>query len=162
MGRTFLLALGLGTGYVLGTRAGREQYDKIAGAANRVWESPKVAKARTDVEAYAKQQGPIIAERAEAVAKATPGAIADGARKTADTAKDIAERTTIIAKDVAGRTSVVAKDVAGRTTILAKDVAEKVVDTANDVKAKVVPSSKKTSTETPTPGDSDPVATTTF
>jgi len=148
--RKLLFVVGLGAGYVLGARAGREQYDKIAAAANNLWESPKVAKARKDVEAYARQQAPIIAEKAEAAAKAAPGVIADSARKTADAAKevadrttgiakDVADRTTVIAKDVAGRTSVVAKDVAGRTTIIAKDVVEKVSDTADDIKTRIDP-----------------------
>jgi hypothetical protein len=132
MARKFLFLVGLGAGYVLGTRAGREQYDKLVAQANKVWESPRVARARRDVEAYARQQAPIIAERAEAAAKAAPGVIADGARKTADAAKDVADRTTVIAKDVAGRTSVVAKDVAGRTTVIARDVADKTTTTVKD------------------------------
>lgn len=159
--RKLLFVVGLGAGYVLGARAGREQYDKIAAAANNVWQSPKVAKARKDVEAYARQQAPIIAEKAEAAVKAAPAVIADSAHKTADVAKDAADRaagiakdvadrtsviakdvagrTTVVAKDVAGRTTVVAKDVAGRTTIIAKDVAGKVSDTADDLKTRIDP-----------------------
>lgn len=140
--------LGLGAGYVLGARAGREQYDRLVAQADKIWQSPRVAKARTDVEAYARQQAPIIAERAKAAADAAPGVIADGARKTADAAKDVADRTTIVAKDVAGRTSVVAKDVAskttttargvaGRATEVAQDLAEKAADTAGTVTARV-------------------------
>jgi hypothetical protein len=142
--RKLLFVVGLGAGYVLGARAGREQYDKIAAAANNVWQSPKVAKARKDVEAYARQQAPIIAEKAEAAVKAAPAVIADSAHKTADAAKeaadraagiakDVADRTSVIAKDVAGRTTVVAKDVAGRTTVVAKDVAGRTTVVAKDV-----------------------------
>lgn len=116
MGRKLMFVAGLGIGYVLGARAGRDRYDKIVSAANHLWESPRVAKARADVETYARQQAPIIAERAESAAKAAPGVVADGARKTASVAKDVADRTTIIAKDVAGRTTVIAKDAASRIT----------------------------------------------
>jgi len=143
MARKFLFLVGLGAGYVLGARAGREQYDKLVAQADRLWQSPRVARARKDVEAYARQQAPIIAERAKAAAEAAPGAIADGARKTADAARDVAGRTTVIARDVAGRTSVVAKDVAGRTTVIAghaadavHDLAEKATDAAQDLAEK--------------------------
>ena len=81
MARKFLFLVGLGAGYVLGARAGREQYDKLVAQADKLWQSPRVARARKDVEAYARQQAPIIAERAKAAAEAAPGAIADGARK---------------------------------------------------------------------------------
>lgn len=39
-----LLIVGLGVGYVLGARAGRERYDQIAGAVSKVWKSPRVQK----------------------------------------------------------------------------------------------------------------------
>lgn len=37
-----LLVVGLGVGYVLGARAGRERYDQLAAAAGKVWDSPRV------------------------------------------------------------------------------------------------------------------------
>lgn len=132
------LALGLGIGYVLGTRAGREKYDALVTRVNGVWESPRVAKARHDVEAYAKQQAPIIRERAEAVAKAAPGVIADTAKdvahKTSEVAKDVADKTTEVAKDVASKTSATAKDVAAKTSATAKDVAAKTTATAKSAR----------------------------
>ena len=39
-----LLIVGLGVGYVLGARAGRERYDQIAGVASKFWNNPKVQK----------------------------------------------------------------------------------------------------------------------
>lgn len=44
MGTRFGLVLGLGAGYVLGTRAGREQYERIRAAAARARRFPLVAK----------------------------------------------------------------------------------------------------------------------
>lgn len=41
MGKISLL-VGAGIGYVLGTRAGREQYDKMAAEARKVWRDPRV------------------------------------------------------------------------------------------------------------------------
>ncbi|MDC4232429.1 YtxH domain-containing protein [Actinomyces sp. B33] len=43
MGTKFGIALGLAAGYVLGTRAGREQYDRIRSAASRVRRAPLVS-----------------------------------------------------------------------------------------------------------------------
>ena len=148
MGRKLMFVAGLGIGYVLGARAGRERYDKIVSAANNLWTSPRVAKARKDVEAYARQQAPIIAEKAQAAAKAAPGVIADGAQKAAATAKDVADKTstaakdlaeksTAAAKDLADRSSVTAKDVADRTTIIAKDVAGRTTVIARDAASRV-------------------------
>jgi hypothetical protein len=137
MPRRLLFLVGLGAGYVLGTRAGREQYDKLVAQVDTLWKSPRVVKARTDVEAYARQQAPIIAERAKAAAEAAPGVIADGARKGADVAKDVADRTTVIAKDVAGRTTIIAKDATDRVTGVAQDLAEKAADAAGIVTARV-------------------------
>jgi hypothetical protein len=37
-----LFVVGLGVGYVLGTRAGRERYEQISRAADRVWNQPAV------------------------------------------------------------------------------------------------------------------------
>ncbi len=128
MGRKLMFVAGLGIGYVLGARAGRERYDKSVSGANNLWTSPRGAKARADVEAYARQQAPIIADRAQAAAKAAPGAIADGARKTAATAKDVTDKATATAKDIADRTTIIAKDVAGRTTVIAKDAASRITD----------------------------------
>lgn len=41
MGKISMLAAGA-AGYVLGTRAGRERYDKMAAQARKVWRDPKV------------------------------------------------------------------------------------------------------------------------
>ncbi len=115
--RIFALGLGVAIGYVLGTRAGRERYEQMKSVVTALWEDPRVAKARADVEAYAKQQAPIIRDRAEAAAK------------------DVAAKTTATAKTVAERTAAAATDVAAKTSATAKTVASKVADTATDVVA---------------------------
>ncbi len=123
-----LLALGLGiaVGYVLGTRDGRERYDAMKSKVTEFWEDPRVAKARVDVENFAKAQAPVIMERAEAAAKAVPGVVAEGAKITAEAAREAADRTAEVAKDVAGRVSATAKDVAEKISETAKDVVDKV------------------------------------
>ncbi len=60
------LMVGLGIGYVLGTRAGRERYEQLAGAARQVRDNPRVQ----DAAGKAKHQ-------AGAVAGKAAGAVAD-------------------------------------------------------------------------------------
>ncbi|WP_022902010.1 hypothetical protein [Humibacter albus] len=48
-----LFVVGLGVGYVLGTRAGRKRYEQIKAAASRVWDSPMVQRQVHTVQDYA-------------------------------------------------------------------------------------------------------------
>jgi hypothetical protein len=65
-----LFIAGLGIGYVLGTRAGREQYEKLKAQAARLWNDPHVQKRVDAVEEYVKDKAPDVAEL-----------VADGAKK---------------------------------------------------------------------------------
>ncbi|MEI5582825.1 MULTISPECIES: YtxH domain-containing protein [unclassified Agromyces] len=49
----FLFVVGLGVGYVLGTRAGRERYEQIRKAAEDVWNQPKVQEGVETVKGFA-------------------------------------------------------------------------------------------------------------
>jgi hypothetical protein len=65
-----LFIAGLGIGYVLGTRAGREQYEKLKTQVARLWNDPRVQKQVDAVEEYVKDKAPDVAEF-----------VADGAKK---------------------------------------------------------------------------------
>ena len=65
-----LLVVGLGIGYVLGTRAGREQYDKIKAAAEKLWNDPRLQKQVDNAQDFVKDKAPEVAEF-----------LADGAKK---------------------------------------------------------------------------------
>ena len=68
--------VGLGAGYVLGTRAGRERYDQIASKAQGVWRDPRVQE-------KADQAQHLVKEKAsEAGTAATDLAAAAGAKVT--------------------------------------------------------------------------------
>lgn len=125
--RILVLAAGVAIGYVLGTRDGRPRYEAMKARVMGVWEDPRVAKARRDVEAYAREQAPVIRDRAETVAR-------DAAAKTAATAKDVAAKTTATAKDVAAKTAATAKDVAANVSEFASDAREQAVKVAGDVR----------------------------
>ncbi|QEO09094.1 hypothetical protein [Protaetiibacter larvae] len=65
-----LFLTGLGVGYVLGTRAGRQRYEQIKSAASRFWKSPQVQRRVDDVQEFVKDKAPEVAEF-----------VADGAKK---------------------------------------------------------------------------------
>ncbi len=96
-----LLAVGVGIGYVLGARAGRERYDLIVAKAEGLWEDPRVVKARREAANFAREQGPVIVDRAQAVAKAAPGVVAERAKATVAAARSVADRGTAAASTTA-------------------------------------------------------------
>jgi hypothetical protein len=48
-----MFVAGLGIGYVLGTRAGRERFDQMVAQARKAWESPTVQEAAGVIQAQA-------------------------------------------------------------------------------------------------------------
>ena len=65
-----LLVVGIGIGYVLGTRAGREKYDQMRATAQKLWNDPRVQKQVNNAEEFVKDKAPEVAEF-----------LADGAKK---------------------------------------------------------------------------------
>lgn len=65
-----LFVVGLGVGYVLGTRAGREKYDQMKAAVSKLWNDPRVQKRVDDAQEFVKDKAPEVAEF-----------LADGAKK---------------------------------------------------------------------------------
>ena len=65
-----LFVVGLGVGYVLGTRAGRERYEQIKSQAQSVWRSPKVQEKATQAQDYAREKAPVVKEKAAEAAAA--------------------------------------------------------------------------------------------
>lgn len=65
-----LLVVGLGIGYVLGARAGRQRYEQIRAAAEKLWNDPRVQRQVNQAEDFVKDKAPEVVEF-----------IADGAKK---------------------------------------------------------------------------------
>lgn len=67
--------LGLGAGYVLGTRAGRAQYERIKAAASRVTEQPFVREtvdaATARATSFMRQQGEVVTDKVADAVKET-------------------------------------------------------------------------------------------
>ena len=57
-----LLVVGIGIGYVLGTRAGREKYDQLKATAQKLWNDPRVQKQVNNAEEFVKDKAPEVAE----------------------------------------------------------------------------------------------------
>lgn len=68
---TFLV--GAGVGYLLGTRAGRQQFEKIKGWATETWQDPRVQgyvkEAESAAADFAKTQGGALKDKAVSTAK---------------------------------------------------------------------------------------------
>lgn len=57
-----LFVAGLGLGYILGTRAGREKYEQLKAQALKVWNDPRVQKQVDAVEDFVKDKAPEVAD----------------------------------------------------------------------------------------------------
>jgi uncharacterized membrane-anchored protein YhcB (DUF1043 family) len=57
-----LLVVGVGIGYVLGTRAGREKYDQMKAAVEKLWNDPRVQKQVDNAQEFVKDKAPDVAE----------------------------------------------------------------------------------------------------
>jgi hypothetical protein len=57
-----LFVAGLGLGYVLGTRAGREKYEQLKSTAMKLWNDPRVQRQVDAAETFVKDKAPDVAE----------------------------------------------------------------------------------------------------
>lgn len=64
-----LFVAGLGLGYILGTRAGREKYDQLKTAALKVWNDPRVQKQVDAAQDFVKDKAPEVADFVSDTAK---------------------------------------------------------------------------------------------
>jgi hypothetical protein len=98
-GKILFLA-GLGVGYVLGTRAGRERYEQIKSAASNLWNAPAVQKQVDNVQDFVKDKAPdvveFVADGAKKVAAQVSGRSSTPAKRTTSTAakKPAAKKST--------------------------------------------------------------------
>ena len=78
-GKLLLIGLGVGVGYILGAKAGRERYDKIAKAASTVWNAPIVKAGRDSAAAFIDRR---LDDAANMMKKGASGAIDRATRRT--------------------------------------------------------------------------------
>lgn len=68
--RKLTLFIGVGIGYVLGAKAGRERYEQLADQASKAWADPRVQSKIEEV----KEQAPFVAAKVSESAKSAAGA----------------------------------------------------------------------------------------
>lgn len=86
--------LGVGVGYVLGARAGRERYDQIEMQARRVWKDPRVQQKKAEAQQAARDTGEQLKEKASGSGTGT------GAAANIDSAAGSGGRTTVTSDDL--------------------------------------------------------------
>ena len=75
--RKLLLLVAFAAGYVLGAKAGRQRYEQILSATNRVKDDPHVRSAASTVAETAKEQAPVAAQKVAAAVTTAASAVAD-------------------------------------------------------------------------------------
>jgi len=119
-GRLLFLA-GLATGYLLGSRAGRRAYDRLATKAREVWGDPNLQKVVSQAEQAARD--------AAALAQAKMSDLIEQAATTAKTERD---RASSVLEDTASSARSIATDAAGAVSDAVTDAATTAKGTVKD------------------------------
>lgn len=114
MGKLFPFTLGVGLGYVLGARAGKERYEQIKNTSQRIWENDHVQNSVDKVATTAKDVAATQASKAKDAALNAFDKAQDKASDLADDAQDAAEDLADKADDVADEAKEKAQDKSGR------------------------------------------------
>ena len=110
-GRLLFLA-GLATGYVLGSRAGRRAYDRLATKARELWGDPNLQKVVAQTEQAAREAASLAqAKVTELIDQATTAATAQREKATA-VVNDAADAATDVVEDATKKATAAAKDAA--------------------------------------------------
>lgn len=103
-GKILFLA-GLGVGYVLGTRAGRQRYEQIKAAASNLWQQPMVQRSVDDVQEFVKDKAPEVAEFVADGAKKVVAQVAGRSGGSKSTSKTPAKSASAAKSTTAGKSS---------------------------------------------------------
>jgi len=77
-----------GLGYVLGTRAGRERYEQLRGAWDKMRQDPRVQQKAHQVADTARQRAPLVADKVTSAAGAAAGAARNKVNGSSDAGSD--------------------------------------------------------------------------
>jgi hypothetical protein len=80
-----MFLVGLGLGYVLGTRAGRERYEQLRASAERLWTNPSVQTQVQRAEDYVRGAAPEVVERVETTTRKLADQVRERRSKKTDT-----------------------------------------------------------------------------
>lgn len=79
MKKRLILLTGVGIGFVLGSRAGRQSYEKLKAQVEEWWQDPRVQDSVTKATDTVKEQAPIVAERVKEKAPEVAGRVQSAA-----------------------------------------------------------------------------------
>jgi hypothetical protein len=82
--KKLLVLVAGGVGYVLGTKAGRERYEQIKGAANRVKNDPRVQEKAHHAADVAREKAPIVKDKVAGAASTAASAAGDKVTSSGD------------------------------------------------------------------------------
>ena len=147
-----LFVVGLGVGYVLGTRAGRERYEQIRRAAEGVWNTPAVQQGVDTVKGFAADK---VGDLSDTVLDGVKSFIGNATRGTGATKSDVdsARKT---AKQNVSKTATAAKSAVDSAASALDDV----IDDAAEVASSAAKSAKpaRTAAKRSTTGKAEPAA----
>ena len=133
-----LFVVGLGVGYVLGTRAGRERYEQIRQAAQKLWNTPTVQQGVGTAKDFATTR---VGDLSDTLLENLKGVIGTATRQSGVTKQDV-NRAARSAKENISK----AADAAKSAVDTATSKFGQAVDEASDVPSKSAPSSTRTTT----------------
>mgnify|MGYP000197525323 CR=1 FL=1 len=130
-----LFVVGLATGYVLGTRAGRERYEQIKSAAERVWNQPSVQQGVDTAKEFALSRVGDVSDK-----------VLDGTKKLVRQATKAASSVQEAAAEGASEAKTVAKKPAAKQTAAKKPAAKKPAAKSSTTKSGAKTTSKSSDT----------------
>ena len=100
-----LFIAGIGVGYVLGTRAGRELYEQLKRFAHRAWNDPRVQHRVDQAEDFVKEKAPEVAEFVSDGAKRLVGSMSGRSKPAAKKKPAAAKKPTTGSKSSSTKSS---------------------------------------------------------
>ena len=144
-----LFVVGLGAGYVLGTRAGRERYEQIKRAAEGVWNTPAVQQGVGTVKEFAASR---VGDLSDTVLDGVKSFIGNSVRGSGATKSDVGTAAKS-AKDGVAKSARAAKSAVDTAADALDDVIDQAAETAADAAKPAKPAAKRS-----TPPGSKPAA----
>ncbi|MFB9307912.1 type IV secretory pathway TrbL component [Agromyces hippuratus] len=153
-----LFVVGLGVGYVLGTRAGRERYEQIRKAAEGVWNTPVVQQGVDTVKGFAAEK---VGDLSDTVLDGVKSLIGNATRGTGATRNDVSSAAKT-AKQNVSKTAAAAKSAvdsaASALDDAIDDAAELASSAASGAKTTATSTAKRAPTKRSTTGKAKPAA----